>query len=87
VWIAAAASVVLAVGVVLGRSDDGDPARLVADSAFPEANAAATISTWTSPTAGLLRTPGRDLLAPSSIHSSILDGVTGAALQRKGDQP
>ena len=86
VWIAAAASIVLAVGVVLARSDDGDPTRLVADSAPLDAVAAQTIGTWTSPTAGLLRTPGRDLLVPPSIHSSILDGVTGTARQRNGDQ-
>ena len=38
-----------------------------------------TIHTWRSPTAGLLRSPSSELLAPQPIMSSVLD-----ALQQKG---
>ena len=77
-WIAAA-SVVAAAGVVLqqSRRDDDTP-----DFAR---NAAPTISNWSSPTDGLLRTPGRELLSPPPILSSILDGATGALVNSKGD--
>ena len=36
---------------------------------------ALTIHNWTSPTAGLLQTPVRELLQPRPILSSVLDGI------------
>jgi len=82
-WIAAAASVVLAAGIALR----GDLGRLVAGLVPPEAREEQTLSNWRSPTAGLLRTWGSNLLAPPSIRSSILDGVTPAPGQYNGDVP
>lgn len=83
-WLAAAASVVLTVSVALREPGVREPARVAADSTPPEANVTPSISTWRSPTAGLLRTSGRDLLAPPSLLSSILGGVAPAPAQRKG---
>lgn len=73
-WILAAAGIVLTVGILFQRSREV-PARI----------SGATISSWRSPTAGLLRTPGIELLAPPAIFSSILDGAAGAAVQPQGD--
>ena len=64
IWLAVAAGVVLAVGLVLGHS--GSPAA--------EVVTVPTISLWTSPTASLLGTPQHELLAPEPLLSSILDG-------------
>lgn len=83
VWVAAAASVVLAVGTAVLSSGDGDLLGGVADSDSSGVIATPSISRWTSPTASLLRTPGRDLLGPPSILSSILDGAT-RSVQHKG---
>lgn len=76
VWLAAAAVVVVATGVVLRRSNDRDRS---------SAPAATTISNWKSPTASLLRVSGRDLLAPPSILSSTLDGALRSPVKPKGD--
>lgn len=78
VWLAAAACVVVAAGIALQRSRRDDTAHLAG-------NAAAAISNWSSPTDGLLWTPGRELLSPPPILSSILDGATGALVNSKGD--
>lgn len=75
-WLAAAAGVVLAVGVALRRLAPPSGAYV-----------APAISTWRSPTAGLLRTPGHELLGSLSIRSSILDGAAPAPVQRKGGTP
>jgi hypothetical protein len=85
VWVvaAAAATVVLAAGGLLRRSDDGSRSRLAETAAG--ARSATTISNWKSPTAGLLRAPITDLLAPPSVLSSTLDGVIRAPVHRKGD--
>jgi hypothetical protein len=77
-WIAAAAGIVFSAGILFQQSRGRD---LVP----PGSGQAATISTWTSPTADLLRTPGSELLAPPSLFSSILDGATGATIQPQGD--
>lgn len=79
IWIAAAAGIVVVVGaaVVAWRAVKFGEAR------GPEA--AESISTWRSPTAWLLRTPGRELYAPPPILSSIIDGAARAPVQRKGD--
>ena len=43
------------------------------------------ITTWTSPTQGLLRTSDRELLAPSPLLSSVLGATARAPIQRKGE--
>jgi hypothetical protein len=79
-WIvaSAAACVVLAVTLV-GRGPR------VGEVVPPDVRSAPTITDWRSPTAALLQTPGRQLLSPPRILSSVLDGATRAALQRKGE--
>lgn len=76
--IAAAAGVVLTVGMLLQQSRTRDRRRTGSATA-------ATISNWRSPTAGLLHAPGGALLAPPAIFSSILDGATGATVEPQGD--
>jgi hypothetical protein len=68
--LAAAAAIVLAVGV----------ARVSRRRAF----VAPPLSTWTSPTASLLRTPGAELLASPTLLSSVLDPVTTRPTLRAG---
>lgn len=75
-WILAAAGIVMTAGILFQRSREV-PAR--------GTTSGATISSWRSPTAGLLRTPGIELLAPPAIFSSILDGAAGATVQPQGD--
>jgi len=83
----AAAGVVLAVSVTLYRSftDDDDaqgaaPPLLTVGLAAPP-----TITSWTSPTASLLRTPGAELLrSPPTLDASILDRLTATPAQPKG---
>jgi len=78
-WIVAAAGIVLTAGILFQRSWGVPTHGNISE---------ATISNWRSPTAGLLRTPGIELLAPPAIFSSILDGatgVTGATVQPQGD--
>ena len=84
-WIAAAACAVLAASLVLRRSHVREEARPAAGSVSRTAQPAPTSSGWRSPTAGLLRSPGHELLAPSPILSSVLDGATRVAPPRKGD--
>lgn len=72
VWIAAAAAVVLVTGVVLRRSDRSP------------ASEVPSISTWKSPTAGLLRYSGREMFAPPSVLSSSLGRVMSAPAKSKG---
>ena len=68
--LAAAAGVVLVAGLVLRSARDRD---------------APSITTWTSPTAGLLRTPGVELLgAPPALRASILDRVVPAPVTPRG---
>jgi hypothetical protein len=84
-WSVAAACVVLAAIFALRETRDRDSVRLVADSTLHGVRPALTITRWRSPTAGLLRASGRELLAPPPILSSVLDGVTSTSPQRKGD--
>jgi hypothetical protein len=42
------------------------------------------LSTWTSPTASLLRTSGADLLASPTLLSSVLDQLTSMPPQHQG---
>jgi hypothetical protein len=84
--LAAAAGVVLAVGLVLRGSRDRGSARLLADSTINAQLVAPSITTWTSPTAGLLRTPGVELLgAPPALRASILDRVVPAPVLPRGN--
>src|SRR5439155_7722189 len=77
-WIAAAAVIVLAVALVVSTTRDGRNDQ-------PIATTSPAISAWQSPTAGLLQTPSRDLLAPPPLLSSVLDGVNQTALQTQAD--
>jgi len=76
-WITVAASIVIAAGVVITKGRDRDDQRPVA-TGVPGVPA---ITSWQSPTAGLLQTPSRALLAPPPLLSSVFDGVTQTALQ------
>ncbi|HYU54420.1 MAG TPA: hypothetical protein VEK37_15815 [Gemmatimonadaceae bacterium] len=77
-WIAAAASIVIAAGFVIGKAQSrGDEP--------PVATRAPAITSWQSPTAGLLQAPSRALIAPAPLLSSVFDGVTQTALQSKSD--
>src|SRR5262245_25011953 len=80
VWIASAAGIVLAIGAA-GLAWRG----LGLSHPKPTAMSRGSITSWRSPTAWLLRTPGRELYAPSSIRSSIIDGAAQVPVQRKGD--
>ena len=77
-WIAVAASIVIAAGVVITKARDRDDER-------PVAIGVPAITSWQSPTAGLLQTPSRALLAPPPLLSSVFDGVTQTALQSTAD--
>lgn len=68
--IALAAAIVLTVGI----------ARVARRRAFIQA----PLSTWTSPTASLLRAPGAGLLAPPGILASVLDPAVRASIPSKG---
>jgi hypothetical protein len=46
--------------------------------------AAPPLSTWTSPTAGLLRTPAFDHTRPASLMSSLVDIAASTAIPRTG---
>ena len=78
VWgaVAAAAGVLLMFGFTSRRWRDREASSIVMQP---------SISRWRSPTAGLLMVPGRELLAPRAILSSVLDGATRMPVQRKGD--
>jgi hypothetical protein len=45
------------------------------------------LSTWTSPTASLLRTQGAASFATSPLLPSVLDNLTVTTLQRRGRRP
>lgn len=84
---AAAAGVIVASGVALARSGSGDADRIGAYPGHADESAAPSISNWKSPTASLVRTSGRHLLAPPSILTSVLDGVVPTPGQPDGDSP
>ena len=79
-WIAAAAAVVLAVGITFREAwhRGFDPSAEVASS-FDEGTV--SITHWRSPTASLLRTSASEALESPRILSSILDGASRAAVQ------
>ena len=78
-WIAAAAVIVLAVGIMVREGHQRSAARAAKSASFDQG--ATSISRWRSPTASLLRTSGSGVLAPPRILSSILDGASNAAVQ------
>ena len=77
-WIAAATFIVVAAGFAISKARDRGGER-------PMATAVPAITSWQSPTTGLLETPSRGLLAPPPLLSSVFDGVTQTALQSKAD--
>jgi hypothetical protein len=79
-WLAAAACVLLAVGLFVRRAPDHPAAR----STSFVGDTTATIHNWSSPTAALLRVPGREILAPRPLFSSVLDGAVTAPVPHKG---
>jgi hypothetical protein len=81
VWVAAAAGIVLAFGITLHQVRDRGADRHAGGVAPSSSSDAVSISTWTSPTASLLRTSGGEMLASPRLLSSILDGAARAALQ------
>ena len=76
-WAAVAAAILIAAALLVGKARD-----LRRDQ---QTASAQTITTWQSPTAGLLQPPARDLLAPPPLLSSVFDGVVSPTLQLKSD--
>lgn len=79
-WIAAAAVIAVAAGVVVRRTPDP----LTHATAQSVSRSAMSISQWTSPTAGLLPAPASLLLSPPAILSSILDGAAPSRTLSRG---
>jgi hypothetical protein len=75
-WIAAAACVVIAAALGIGIARHGKTART--------ASPVPAISSWQSPTAGLLQAPSTSVLVSRPLLSSVFDGVA-APLQIKTD--
>jgi hypothetical protein len=69
----------LAAGIVLVLGVTREVSRRVRAAAVP------SITTWRSPTQGLLRTSDRDLLAPPPLLTSVLGATARAPIQRKGE--
>jgi hypothetical protein len=74
-WVAAAAGLIVSAGIALHEQRERAADRLAA------AKTSASISTWRSPTASLLRMSGGEMFAAPRVLSSILDGATNAAVQ------
>lgn len=74
-WFALSLATAATIAVVAGLSVRGrlDRARLP------------SLSTWRSPTAVFLRTPGAELLQSPDVYTSVLDRVTLTAVQPKGE--
>jgi hypothetical protein len=81
VWVAAAAVLIASVGIALYERRERAAYRLADSAALSAAGSSASISTWRSPTASLLRVSGGEMLASPRVLSSILDGATNAAVQ------
>ena len=68
-WIPIAATIVLGAALLIGKTcRHSDTRAPISD--------VPSITSWQSPTAGLLNTPSRALLDPPSLLSSVFDGVT-----------
>lgn len=74
-WFALSLATAATIAVVAGLSVRGrlDRARLP------------SLSTWRSPTAVFLRTPGAELLQSPDVYTSVLDRVTLTTVQPKGE--
>lgn len=81
VWIAAAAGIVLIVGIAVRETRQHDTGPHDASAGSFGGGDSVSISTWRSPTASLLRVSGSEVLASSKILSSVLDGASRAAVQ------
>jgi hypothetical protein len=81
VWIAAAAGIVLTVGIAIRETRQQGVGPYDRSAQSFGGDDTVSISTWRSPTASLLRTSGSGLLAPPRILSSVLDGASRAAVQ------
>lgn len=77
-WVAVAASIVLGAVLLFGKTRDRNGSRQ------PVMEVPA-ISSWQSPTVGLLETHAQELLAPPPLLSSVFDGVTSATPDLKTD--
>jgi hypothetical protein len=77
-WLAVAAVLVVGAALWIGNQWQHGDAR-------PTAFQVPAISAWQSPTAGLLQTPARELIAPDPLLSSVFDGITTTSLQRESD--
>jgi hypothetical protein len=79
-WTAAAAGIMLATGAAVSVARRHESQTVVPASV-------ASISTWRSPTASLLRTSSISVLERPSIIASVLDGVTGPVMTGKENTP
>ena len=77
--IVAAATLLLVLGIARQIS------RHTHTSGAASSGTIATITTWRSPTQDLLRTSGRELLAPAPLLSSVLGDIPPVPIPRKGD--
>jgi hypothetical protein len=80
-WVAAAAGLMVSAGIALHEQRERAANRVTDSVALSAASNSASISTWKSPTASLLRMSGGEMLAAPRVLSSILDGATNAAVQ------
>ena len=77
-WAAIAAGVLIAAILWAGKARDFGRKQQVTVEAM-------AITSWQSPTAGLLQPLARDILAPPPLLSSVFDGVTSPTLSLKTD--
>jgi hypothetical protein len=80
-WVAAAAGLMVSAGIALHEQRERAANRFTDSVALSATSNSASISTWKSPTASLLRTSGGEMLTAPRVLSSILDGATNAAVQ------
>ena len=76
-WAAIAAGILIAATLLAGKARDLGRKQQLAE--------VMAITTWQSPTAGLLEPPARGILAPPPLLSSVFDGVTSPTLSLKTD--
>jgi hypothetical protein len=79
--VAAAAVVVAALGIAAVRSTR----RQRSDGRAPLTPNTSSITSWRSPTRGLLQVPGGELLVTPSVYSSVLADAPRPSAPRKGD--
>jgi hypothetical protein len=81
-WFAAAASALVAATLVVQRVRQRD---VILDSALAH-TIPSSITSWTSPTGGLLRTSQQTTITSPSIRRSVLDGVVAPPGQLKSSK-